>query len=430
MSNLSYLYNLLLLILLCVCLIFWVTYLKSKVRKLSVKLKKTEDKFLSYSLIDNITGCYNYNYFIRRIKEDLHQSLRSNLPLSIIKLDIELFKNINTIYGVLEGDSILKDFAKFLKSMVRASDIVSRLEDDEFGIILNCTDKIGALILAQRIKRNLITSYFGEDNKRISLQVSMGLVTFPQDGESEIILLSLLDNCLNASKENKGEIFTLEKLKKIKETQLIDSYNVEDLKNKVEILTSMLGKTVIESIIAFANTIKAKDLYTAQHTEKTSEIALSIGEKLKLSSQQLEVIKYASYLHDLGKVGISESILKKPGKLTKEEFEEIKKHPIIGAEIIRPIHELKAIIPAILYHHEQFDGNGYPYGLKNNEIPLEAKIVAIADSFQALISHRPYRKAYTFSEAVKIIEEESGTHFDPFIVKTFKTVIEEFVPVD
>jgi len=125
----------------------------------------------------------------------------------------------------------------------------------------------------------------------------------------------------------------------------------------------------------------------------------------------------------LGKVGIPERILLKPAKLTPEEFEEIKKHPVIGVEILRPLHELTEIIPPILYHHERIDGKGYPHGLIDGNIPLEAKIVAIADTFQALISDRVYRKAYSVDEAIDIMDKEAGTHFDKYLIKIFKEVV-------
>ena len=128
-------------------------------------------------------------------------------------------------------------------------------------------------------------------------------------------------------------------------------------------------------------------------------------------------------LHDLGKIGIPDDILHKNGKLTKEEYEIIKKHPHIGTEIMRPIHFLGELIPAILYHHERFDGLGYSAGLKGKEIPLGARIVAIADVYQALVSDRPYRKAYSKEEALGIIREGAGTQFDPAIVETFLAIV-------
>jgi len=151
--------------------------------------------------------------------------------------------------------------------------------------------------------------------------------------------------------------------------------------------------------------------------------AEKIAKKLNLSRKEIEDIKHAAILHDLGKIGIREEILSKKGSLTAKEREEMQKHPLIAADILKSIHALSGSLPAVLHHHERYDGQGYPYRLKGEEIPLSARIVALADVYQALISDRPYRKAYSKKKALDIIKKESGTHFDPKIVKSLLSVI-------
>ena len=146
---------------------------------------------------------------------------------------------------------------------------------------------------------------------------------------------------------------------------------------------------------------------------------------MNLPAEEMENIRQASMLHDLGKIGISDKILLKRSKLTKKEFEEIKKHPQIAADIIRPIQFMHDIIPLILYHHERWDGKGYPAGLKGEEIPIGARIIAISDVYQALTSNRPYRKAYSKKEAMNIIKKGAGTQFDPRIVDTFLKIVKK-----
>jgi len=397
-------------------------YTKINLNLKNKELEKAKTFLKEYSFIDSLTGAYNCRYFFKRVKETILNAQRNNFSVSLVKLDIDLFKNINKIYGPLKGDQILKEFSRFLKENLRSSDIISRLEDDEFGIICPYTDKERALNLLSRIQEKLKFNSFGQE--KINLQINIGVATFPEDGSSVESLLSLLDRCLEYSKIKKGKIITVQNLKKNSyEVVLERKKDLHYLKEKLQDLKSLLEKTTLEAIIAFARAIKAKDLYTAEHTERTVKIAVNIARELGLDDSQVEVVRYASLLHDLGKVGIREVILKKPQKLTPEEFEEVKKHPIIGAEILRPLHSLIQLIPAILYHHERIDGKGYPYGLKDNQIPLEAKIVALADSFQALTSDRPYRPAYTISQAQKIIEEETGSHFDPKVAKAFQKVL-------
>jgi HD-GYP domain-containing protein (c-di-GMP phosphodiesterase class II) len=159
--------------------------------------------------------------------------------------------------------------------------------------------------------------------------------------------------------------------------------------------------------------------------ENTVSYATGIAKGLDVSPDELENIRQAAVLHDLGKVGISDKILHKKSKLTEKEFAQIKKHPQIAADIIRPIQFMHDIVPLVLYHHERWDGKGYPAGLKGEDIPIGARIIAIADVYQALTSNRPYRKAFPKRKALQIIKEGAGTQFDPRIVATFLTFLKK-----
>ena len=182
-------------------------------------------------------------------------------------------------------------------------------------------------------------------------------------------------------------------------------------------------KTVTEFVHALAKAVKAKDKYTEKHSELMSKIAVELARCLKLSEEEVETVRLGAMLHDLGKIGINESILLKPGKLTKEEYELVKQHPQIGAEIVRTVHALKDAIPLILYHHERYNGSGYLKGLKGEEIPVGARIIGIADVYHALRSDRPYRKAYSKEKAIEIIKKGAGNQFDPKIVDTFLKLV-------
>ncbi len=414
----------LVLVSLTILLTLWVTHLINKINEAYKRLSSLNTKLLRYSVIDPLTELYNYRYFLRVLHSTLERAKRYGEKFSVIKIDIELFKSINAIYGVFSGDDILRDFSGFLKSVVRTSDVLARLEDDEFGIIMSQAGKKEAVALGERIKETLLFRQFGRDKGKVNLRLSIGVVSFPEDGLSEIELLSLLDRCMEYSKDTGGKVGTSEVLGG-RGRRAVDFDSITRIKDKISLIHTSLDKTAIESIFAFANAIKAKDLYTSEHTERTVKIASAIGEMFNFPPRRMEIIEYASRLHDLGKVGVPESVLLKPGRLSREEFEQIKKHPIIGVEILRPIHELSLIIPAILYHHEWFNGKGYPYGMAGKDIPLEARIIAVADCFQALISERPYRKAYSLEEAINLIVSQSEVHFDPEVVEVFCNVIEK-----
>ncbi len=178
-------------------------------------------------------------------------------------------------------------------------------------------------------------------------------------------------------------------------------------------------KLFFEIILALSVSIEKRDKYTGGHTKRVVGFSKLIAEEIFSSKEEREIVEISAILHDIGKIGIPDAILNKGDVLTPEEYEEIKKHPEIGAEIVSQIEGTEKIVPGILYHHERWDGKGYPQGLKGEEIPISARIIAVADTYDALTTTRPYRKAKTKEEALKIIEEESGKQFDPFIVEIF-----------
>ncbi|MEO0185528.1 MAG: HD domain-containing phosphohydrolase [candidate division WOR-3 bacterium] len=188
-------------------------------------------------------------------------------------------------------------------------------------------------------------------------------------------------------------------------------------------LYSSLKQSYLDSIKTLVSAIEAKDPYTSGHSERVRKFALKIARELRLKPGQIEELDYAGYLHDIGKIGISDSLLTKPSPLTKEEYEMIKEHPRIGHNILKHARHLAGACEIIRFEHERYDGNGYPNGLKKNEIPIGAKIIAVADAYDAMTTDRPYRRALTKKEAIKRLKECSGTQFDPKIVKVFLKIL-------
>jgi len=190
-------------------------------------------------------------------------------------------------------------------------------------------------------------------------------------------------------------------------------------------LHAELQELFISSIKALANAIDARDPYTRGHSERVTEYSVAMAESFGLEREEIESIRYAALLHDIGKINIPDHILNKPGKLTDEEFALMKKHPVFGAQIMKPVKAFQKILPYMFHHHERFGARGYPDGIKGETIPLPARIIAVADSFDAMTSDRPYRKALTLEAAVKELVDNSGSQFDPDVVKVFVKLIEE-----
>ena len=396
--------------------------------RLNRELIKINEKLKSISLIDAHTGLYNYRYLQEAIEVEFHQARRYAQNLAIIMLDVDYFKSINDVYGIVFGDLVLKQLAKQLKRMVRRYDILIRYSGEEFIIISPRLNRNNAFNLAQRLLDALNFINFGNRKHNVKLKMSLSVVSFPEDrAKNGMDLVNLADVLLNKVKESGGNrvYSSLDAKDPINRRtgKSSKAVGIKTLKNTIIKLNKQSKQGLTESIFAFAKTLELKDHYTGEHVENTVQFATGIAKELSLPKEDVELIKQAAMLHDLGKIGISENILLKKGKLNKKEFDEIKKHPQIGADIIRPIQFLHDLIPFIFYHHERWDGKGYPSGIKGEDIPLGARVIAIADVYQALISDRPYHKAFAKSAAIDIIKKASGTQFDPRIVSAFLRVV-------
>ena len=198
----------------------------------------------------------------------------------------------------------------------------------------------------------------------------------------------------------------------------IDDYRA-NLEEKVKEQTDIINSMVVRSIDAMIKALEAKDFYTRGHSQRVTLYSLAIGEELRMTGKELEDLHRASVLHDLGKIGVREAVLNKPGKLTEEEFVEIVRHPETAVRILEPIPFFRPLLPAILHHHERFDGKGYPSRFSGSNIPLASRIMTIADTFDAMTSTRAYRKALPVADAIAEIRRCSGTQFDPDIVPAF-----------
>jgi putative two-component system response regulator len=217
-------------------------------------------------------------------------------------------------------------------------------------------------------------------------------------------------------------------LEKVKERNFLLKIKREyqtELESKVKEQREKLEKKMLDTITSLVNALETKDPYQEGHSKQVKEISLEIATQLEYSDKEKEILSYAALIHDIGKVGIPDSILMKPKSLTEKEYAIMKKHPAIGKFIINPSIENKKILNAVLHHHERYDGKGFPDGLKGKKIPLSARILAISDSLSAMTSRRPYRKGLPRTEVIKELKKNSGTQFDPKLVKICLNLIKE-----
>ena len=369
-----------------------------ELEKINKELVRSNKRLSQLALKDPDTGLYNHKYLSEIINSEFYRVKRYGGALSLIMLDIDFFKSINDMYGYQFGDLVLKQLSQELVKLTRRYDIIIRYGGEEFLIISTGANRAHAMMLARRIMNHVDLRHFGDKKNEVRLKLSVAVISYPEDKANDAMdMVKDAEQLLNTVKQDGGgKVYSALDRKKPhkKEPQGNRATEINSLRQKLEKLNKQANQNLVESIFAFAKTLEVKDHYTGEHVEKTVRYATDIASALALSKHEIDTIKQAAILHYLGKVGISENILNKKSKLTKKELEEIRRHPSIAADILRPVHTLNAIIPLILHHHERWDGKGYPDGLKGEEIPLGARIVAIADVYQALISNRPYRKAF------------------------------------
>jgi diguanylate cyclase (GGDEF)-like protein/putative nucleotidyltransferase with HDIG domain len=365
------------------------------------------------SRVDELTGLFNRRYFEERLKEELARHSRYGDVFSIIMMDLDNFKAYNDVYGHPAGDVLLGKIGRIIRNSVRNVDQAFRYGGDEFVVLLPQTARDAAYVVAERARRQI-----AEDmgKKAIAVTCSIGLASYPADGMLSGELVDVADVALYHAKRTGGNrIFLSSKiLSKPPDDEVVPGVGTRP------------GS--LSEVYDIASAVEAKDPYTYGHSKRVNVYAAALAEKIGLSSDEVSALSAAALLHDIGKVGIPDKVLNKKGKLSKEDWEAIKAHPRLGANIISNIPKLAPAVNTILYHHERWDGSGYPEGLKGEEIPLEARILALADSFEAMTSARPYRPALSLEEVVAELKQGAGFQFDPKLVDTFVDIVETGLP--
>jgi diguanylate cyclase (GGDEF)-like protein/putative nucleotidyltransferase with HDIG domain len=362
------------------------------------------------SRIDELTGLFNRRHFEERLKEEIARHSRYGGVFAISMLDLDNFKTYNDIYGHPAGDILLGQVGKVVKSSVRSGDQAFRYGGDEFVVILPHTAVDDAYVVAERVRVRIAREM---EEKEISVTCSIGLASYPSDGVISGELITVADTALYFAKRTGGNRVYLSS-KILSESQ--DNAGTYARRNG------------LSAIYALVSTVEAKDPYTYGHSRKVNTYAVALAEAIGLSPEDVSRVSTAALLHDIGKIGVPDKVLNKKGKLNAEDWEAIKAHPRLGATIVGNVPNLVPCVSIILHHHERWDGSGYPEGLKGEEIPIEARILAIADSFEAMSSARPYRPALCGEKVLKQLRRGAGSQFDPELVEVFIGIIEAGFP--
>lgn len=385
--------------------------------------------------IDSLTQLSNHRGFQEILATELSKAEARNSHLSVIIMDINNISKINRELGHAKGDEVIKLVADKVRQNIRNSDIAGRYGGDEIAIILPDTDTDEAKYIAEYLTYSL-SCCFVDDVGPVKL--SVGVATFPECTRDQEKLLILAEQAMYIS-QSKGykdgmssiissldfnfwDDMALNSFAEVltKRHAQIGINFEEELVHKFNNEQIISQNHLIEMVTSLASAIDAKDTYTKGHSSSVSRYSAALARAVNLPEADVERIALGALLHDVGKIGIPENVLRKPTNLSEEEWDVMKQHPVIGAEkVLMPNETLRDLIPMVKYHHEHWDGSGYPEKLKGEAIPLSARIVAIADAYHALISDRPYRKGLSVQKACEILKMGAGIQWDASLVRQF-----------
>src|SRR5712664_3992826 len=413
------------------------------------------------AITDGLTGVKTHRFFMEALSAEWKRSTRAGRSFALVLMDLDRFKFVNDFYGHLEGDLVLQRVGHILETNCRRSDVVARYGGDEFVILMPETNMEHARQLASKL-RGWVSADPLLREKNIS--ASFGIACYPLHGSSPQELIQVADASMYLSKHQGGNAVST-----------ADHFNPDDSKQwKRDVLEAYLGVTlkrqfttgpdafveihsrieqfarslsetrhatsrpngnralktsassfeplppvVMDTLTSLALAVDAKDQFTQGHSQKVSGYAVLIAEAMQLSNAEIEEIRLGGMLHDVGKVGIPETILNKCGPLNPDEWETMKRHVEYGAKLLEPLRGTERVCSMVRHHHEFFDGSGYPQGFAGSQIPLGARIIAIADGYDTITSERTYKKAHTPEEAFQELERCGAAQFDPELVRAF-----------
>ncbi|MCW2967638.1 MAG: diguanylate cyclase [Solirubrobacteraceae bacterium] len=371
--------------------------------QLGVALQNARDyhEKLEAAIRDPLTRLYNRRYFYEAFSQEIARHERYGTGAALVLFDIDDFKAINDSLGHQCGDDVLEQVGRIVSQLTRPSDTFARIGGEEFGLLMPETGQLDALLVAERL-RTAVSRHRVLADRPVTL--SGGVAAMPQDGTTREELQRRADQALYWAKRNGKNICAVASEAIASETEAV----------QVGMLAHLHG------VVAG---IDAVQLHTRDHSENVASYAVAICQAMGLDDDRIVRVRRAAFLHDIGKVAVSDTILGKPSGLTDEEFEAIKVHPKVGETMLHHagLHEEARWIGA---HHERLDGQGYPHGLRAEEIPLEARIIFVADSFEAMTSDRPYRRGMPVPDAVAELQRCTGTQFDPQVVAALVGLVE------
>jgi diguanylate cyclase (GGDEF)-like protein len=375
---------------------------------------------------DRLTGIANRETLLTTLTAEVERSARHAKHLSVAFIDIDRFKPINDTYGHHSGDEVLRQVARLIGDNIRASDTFGRYGGEEFMLILPETLAEDAYTLAEKLRELVMSVPMRIRDEKMGITISIGIAGAHAGELGVDALIDRADAAMYAAKSlgrNQTYLF-----RDIDEEAPVRRAPISpDRRAQATAIGRWASDTATQ---ALASVLAPQPHHRGRPSDMIASLATGIGLELGLPPEEIERIRIASLLHDLGKIAVPEEILDKPAKLSDREWQAIGEHPRIGQVILEQASSLREAVPVVLHHHERFDGGGYPHGLRGNEIPLGARIVAVADAYHAMVHERPYSSALRHAEALSELRRHAGNQFDPAVVEVFCRVYAEGVPPD
>ena len=392
---------------------------------LQEKLKKASVSLKELSLKDELTGLYNNRHFHDILSQEIKKANRYKRPLGLVMLSIKNFSHLNKTVGHKQADLLLKESANVLRQQIRDVDVCARFGDNEFSIILPESDEEAAKTVVSRIVEALKKVEVHGDGQKTNAEVSSGIASLSQKIKTKDDLLRIAIGTLSAAKKSgHGTIFTSKELDEKKKFVREDRRLIDRLNEKLTKITKESQKNYFTLIMRTLSEVPLLKKTLLPHSERVAFFARRLAEAAGLDESSSRAIYRAGILHDTGKLAIDTDIILKPGSLNLAEQELMQRHPVFGIQMIGQSPFFNEEIEAMLYHHERFDGEGYPERLSGNSIPVSARILGIAEAWDVMTTPQPYRmEPLSLDVAISEIVKAKGSQFDPDLVDRFTNLI-------